>query len=218
MLKISPKEFTVSVVVTVYNRKRLLKRAVASLLKQTFKDFEVIIIDDGSTDGVERYLNELVSQHKNFRYVKHSNRGIALSLNTGIALSLGKYITFLDSDDEYEPGHLQKRVSYFKKHPGTGLTCSTARIVGKEKDMYVPDARNKNRLIHLNKCVIGGTFFGKREVFEKLNGFKNRYSHDSKFYKRAAKKFKLKKLEIPTYIYYRNTPDSIINQLKQKRK
>ena len=79
MIKTSPKKYTVSVIVTVFNRKRLLKRAVDSLLKQTFKDFEVIIIDDGSTDGVEKYLNELVSRHENFRYVKHPNRGTAFS-------------------------------------------------------------------------------------------------------------------------------------------
>jgi glycosyltransferase involved in cell wall biosynthesis len=214
----SPKGYTVSVIVTVFNRKRLLKRAVDSLLKQTYKSFEVIIVDDGSTDGVEQYLSRLVLRHKNFSYIKHSNRGTALSLNAGIMLARGKFISFLDSDDMYKPDHLRKRILFLGKRKDIDLTCSTAKIIGKEQDMYVPDAGNRNKLIHLNECVIGGTFFGKREVFVRLKGFKSMYSHDSDFWKRASKSFNLMKLEVPTYIYYRNTPDSIINQLKGKVK
>ena len=83
--------------------------------------------------------------------------------------------------------------------------------------MYVPDARNKKKLIHLNDCIIGGTFFGKREVFTELNGFKNIYAYDFYFHKRAVKKFKVEKLEMPTYIYHRDTPDSLLTNLKKNQ-
>ncbi|MBX7045152.1 MAG: hypothetical protein K1X86_04865 [Ignavibacteria bacterium] len=94
---------------------------------------------------------------------------------------------------------------------------SPAKLIGKEKDMYLPDARNKNKLIHINDCIIGATLFGKREVFIKLKGFKDKYSADSDFYDRAIKEgYMTAKLEIPSYVYYRNLPDSVTNKLKKK--
>src|SRR5690606_19062850 len=111
----------------------------------------------------------------------------------------------------------KKRINYFKNNPKTDLTYSTAEIIGKEEDMFVPDARNKKKLIHLNDCIIGGTFFGKIEVFQKLNGFKNIYAYDYDFFNRTKKKFKVVKLEMPTYIYNRNTPDSLLTNLKKKQ-
>ena len=137
-------------------------------------------------------------------------------MNTGIKLSAGEFITFLDSDDEYEIDHLKHRIYFFKKNNEVDLIYSSATVIGKEQDMFVPDARNRKELIHLNNCIIGATFFGRAEVFDKLNGFKDIYSYDYDFYKRAKKIFCVKKLNIPTYIYYRNTPDSVINLMKKE--
>jgi glycosyltransferase involved in cell wall biosynthesis len=211
-LKTETDKFTVSVILTVYNRKRLVTRAIDSILKQTYKNYEVIIVDDGSTDNLEEILFPILKEHSNFKYIRHSNRKTAYSLNTGILNSTGKYITFLDSDDEYMNEHLKTRINFFKKHKKVDLIYSSATLVGDEKDFYVPDARNTSKKIHINDCVIGATFFGKKKVFTELEGFKDMYSYDSDFHKRAKKKFKVKKIDVPTYIYYRNHPDSVINQ------
>ncbi len=72
---------------------------------------------------------------------------------------------------------------------------SSATIIGDRTDCYVPDANDRNKLIHLDDCIIGGTFFGKRKVFEELGGFKNIYSHDSDFYNRASGKFNVRKFD-----------------------
>jgi len=123
----------------------------------------------------------------------------------------------LDSDDEYEHSHLKLRVDFMNKNKKIDLLHSPAKLIGKEEDMYLPDARNKNKLIHINECVIGATFFGKREVFLNLKGFKDKYSADSDFYKRAIQAgYKVENLDSPTYIYYRNLPDSVTNKLKIK--
>ncbi len=206
----------VSVLIPLYNRKKYIKRAIISVLNQSFKNFEIIIIDDGSTDTVEKVLFPLLKKEKKVKYIRHSNRGPALSLNEGMNLAQSEFITFLDSDDEYTKNHLSKRVKYFRDNPRTDLTYSTAKIIGKDKDMYVPDVRNPKNLIHLDDCIIGGTFFGKKEVFEKLNGFRDIYAYDYDFHKRAVMKFKVVKLDMPTYIYYRNTSDSILTHLKKK--
>ena len=211
-------KYKVSVILTTYNRETYILRAIRSLLKQSFKNFEVIIVDDGSTDKTFTKVSPILKKNNNFSYVYHSNKGFPFSYNTGIKLSAGEFITSLDSDDEYSKHHLKKRVEFFRKNKKTDLIHSPAIIIGSEESKFVPDARNKNKLIHLNDCIIGATLFGKRKVFEDLNGFKNIYGQDFEFVNRASKIFKVQKLEETTYIYHRETPKSILSNLKKEKK
>ncbi len=204
----------VSVIIPTFNRAHLLERAIMSALRQTYDNLEIIIIDDGSTDNTYEIVEKFFSLSTNIRYVKQSNRGLPASLNVGIKLSAGKYITFLGSDDEYLPQHIEKRYLVLSKHKEIDLLHGGLKIVGSP---YVRDKNNLNKKIHLNKCAVGGTFFGKRIVFTKLKGFKNlNYSEDSEFLERAEKHFKVIKVNFPTYVYYRNTPDSLCNNIDVK--
>ncbi len=205
----------VSVITAVYNRKKLFERAYNSIINQTFSDYEIIIIDDGSTDGFAKEIVNKMKYNTKIKYLKHSNRGTALSLNTGIILAQGDYITFLDSDDEYLQDHISSRVKYLRQNKNIDLLHSPAMLIGKQSDFFVTDARNSKNLIHLDKCIIGATFFGKREVFLYLKGFKNIFSYDSDFYKRAKKIFNIEKFNLRTYKYYRNTKDSILTIIKK---
>jgi glycosyltransferase involved in cell wall biosynthesis len=216
MVEINTRKFTVSVIIAVYNRPQKLQRALRSLYKQTFKNYEVIVIDDGSSKPLCNILETYYTKFKSLKYIRHSNRKTPLSLNAGIRIASGKYFTFLDSDDEYMPGHLAARVRYMKNNSNVDIIHSNAKIIGKKEDFYVPDARNSNKLIHLNECTIGATIFAKKELFDILEGFKNFYGYDYDFVKRAArKKMKVAKIKSSTYVYYRNSDDSIINLLKE---
>ncbi|MCE1164049.1 MAG: glycosyltransferase [Bacteroidetes bacterium] len=206
----------ISIVITYYNRKKLLLRAIDSVLNQSYQDFELIIVDDGSSDDAYKEIFRLINIDYRIKYARHSNRKTQLSLNAGIRMSSGKFITFLDSDDEFAKNHLSTRISFFKKNKHTDLIYSNAALIGKEDDMWVPDAKNQNKLIHLDDCIIGATLFGKEHVFRQLGGFRNVYSHDSDFVKRAEKKFKVEKFISPTYIYHRESHDSILTNLKKK--
>lgn len=214
-MQINLKKPEISIIITVYNRKRTFYRALDSILNQSYRNFEIIIVDDGSSDNFHNKLLSCIKYDYRIKFISHSNRKTPLSLNSGMKLADGKYITFLDSDDEYEKNHLSVRIKYFKKCKNVDLVHSPANIIGKEKDMFVPDARNKKNLIHLKDCILGATLFGKREVFYKLKGFKNKYSYDSDFVNRADKLFNVTKLESKTYIYYRNSKDSILTNLKK---
>lgn len=216
-MKIDETEYSVSVILTLFNSKKYYTRAIESLLKQNFKDFEVILVDDGSIDGTEEALMPFLKNNSNYKYIRHSNRKHPLSLNTGIKCSSGKFITFLDSDDEYLPDHLAERLKYLNDNPDADLIYSQAFLIGNEEDFWVPDAEDNNKLIHLNDCIIGGTFFGKRKMFEEMNGFNNVYSHDFDFYNRVIESgnYKVVKIDSSTYKYYRNNPDSIISKLKR---
>ncbi len=215
-MNINIKTPAVSIIIAVYNRKRTFFRALDSVLNQSFQNYEIIVIDDGSEDKFHNRLFKLLKFDYRIKYIRHSNRKTPLSLNTGLKIATGKYITFLDSDDEYEKDHIAQRIDFFKTNKKIDLIHSPAILVGNSEDMFVPDARNKKKLIHLNDCVLGATLFGKSEVFRELEGFKNIYSYDSDFVKRAEKRYNVLKFDSKTYIYYRNSKDSILTNLKNR--
>jgi len=202
----------VSIILPTYNRKNYLERAIESVIKQTYKNWELIIVDDGSTDDSIKLIDKYILGYQNVRYMRHSNRKTPLTTNAGIQASVGNFITFLGSDDEYKPEHLSLRIEFMNNNPETDLIHGGVEIIGSP---YVKDKNDLTKLIHLSECIIGGTFFGKRNVFFELNGFQNlKYSDDSDFFERAVKKFKIEKVDFPTYIYYRDTPDSICSTIE----
>ncbi len=199
----------VSVILTVYNRENYLRRSIDSLIHQSFTNWELIAIDDGSEDKSYEILQEYSLQNEHIKIFKQKNMKLPLSRNRGIKAASCKYITFLDSDDEYEKNHLQQRIEFLEKYPEIDLLHGGVEIIGNE---FVRDKNDPEHFIHLSECAIGATFFGKREVFLKLDGFKNlEYSEDSEFLERAEKKFNVKKVEFKTYKYHRDAPDSITN-------
>jgi glycosyltransferase involved in cell wall biosynthesis len=201
----------VSVILTAYNRRNFLKRSIESGLNQTVKNIELIIIDDGSSDDTFTLVNSYVMKYDNIRYIKHKNKKLPLTENAGIALSSGKFISFLGSDDEYEPQHLELRLNFMNLHPDIDMIHGGLKIIG---NPYVKDFYDNTKLIHVKDCYVGGTFFGKRKVFFELNGFANiPYSEDRELIERAGKIFKIQKVDFPTYIYYRNTEGSITNSI-----
>ncbi|GAB6282154.1 MAG: glycosyltransferase family A protein [Ignavibacterium sp.] len=202
---------TVSIILPTFNRAYILMRSINSVLNQTFKDWELIIVDDGSNDNTFQLINDLINQNYRIRYVKHRNIKLPFSLNIGIQISSGKYLTFLGSDDEYKNNHLELRVNYLESHSDIDLIYGGLEIIG---NPFVKDKNDLSKLIHLNDCIVGGTFFGKRNVFIDLNGFKNiLYSEDSEFFERAKEKFNIIKVDFQTYIYHREVEDSICNNI-----
>lgn len=100
----------VSVVIPTYNRVSVLERAIRSVLGQTFRDFELVVVDDGSTDATPELLARFDGK---LRPVFQENRGVAAARNTGIGLSRGELLAFLDSDDEWLPHKLERQVALF---------------------------------------------------------------------------------------------------------
>jgi glycosyltransferase involved in cell wall biosynthesis len=205
----------ISVLMAVYNTEFfLVKRAIDSVLNQTFKDFELIIIDDGSTDDTDnKLLNYVKAYEDRIVYVRHKNCGQSQSINRGLQNSKGEYITILDADDEYQPNHLG---SCLAEMLCADLIASTTQtVVDKEEDYYVPDKHDNSQVIHVDECILFATLFGKREVFTTLP-FQDSYAADSQFYERASQKYKVRKVNLRTYVYYRNIPNSICSVKKRE--
>lgn len=97
------------------------------------------------------------------------------------------------------------------ENPYIDLLHGGIEIIG---DPFVKDKNDLTKKIHLEECHIGGTFFCRRKIFEELGGFKNiEYSEDSEFFERVEEEFKTAKVNFKTYVYYRDTPDSICNSV-----
>lgn len=107
----------VSVVVSAYNAERYLREAVDSILAQTFTDFELIVIDDGSKDGTLGILRQYEKRDARFRVISRANKGLTISLNEGLAAARGALIARMDGDDVCLPTRFEKQVAFLHENP-----------------------------------------------------------------------------------------------------
>lgn len=205
-----------SVIITSYNRADLLKRALHSLIFQTEKDWEAIVVDDGSTDNTHAQIAPYLWSNNKITYIRQVSKGCVASKNSGILLSTGKYLTFLDSDDEFSPDHLATRKAIILKNPAVDFLHGGVKIIGSP---YVPDRFDHEKMIHLRNCAIGGTFFMERKLAFLMKGFSAiSLGHDADFLDRVIQSgATVIKTDLPTYIYHRETQNSITNNLTGKK-
>lgn len=172
----------VSVVIPTYNRAHTLSKSLNSVLNQTYQNFEIIIVDDGSSDNTEDVIRNFQKKDKRIIYVKHEkNKGQSAAENTGIKIAKGDYIAFQDSDDEWLPKKLEKQIKLIEKSPSdlgvvyTGLL----RIMG-NKRIYVPGSWVKQKDGYIYNELLKGNFvstptiLARKECFQKLGMFDER--------------------------------------------
>ncbi len=108
---------SVSIILPTYNRRDLLHRSINSVIHQSFTDWELLVVDDGSSDDTYDVVSSFMKDFEKIRYLKHTNRKLPLTLNAGIQASAGSLLTFLGSDDEFKKDHIKLRFDYLKKNP-----------------------------------------------------------------------------------------------------
>jgi glycosyltransferase involved in cell wall biosynthesis len=197
-----------SIIIPTFNRARLISRAIESVIAQDFIEWEMIVIDDGSSDSTGDVVRTYSEFDMRIFYHYSENQGAAAARNLGCSFASGKYFTFLDSDDEYLPSHLSIRAEKIAAEPAIELLHGIAEVIG---DQFVADRNDPSKLVPISDCIIGGTFFIRRDLFKRLGGFTDMpYSDDNDFFRRATEIGALiKKIEEPTYRYYRTEEDSI---------
>jgi glycosyltransferase involved in cell wall biosynthesis len=135
----------VSVIMPTYNRADLIGKTISSILRQGFKDYELIIIDDGSTDDTEKIINGYSSPM--IRYLKKRHAGPASARKYGLKRARGEYIAYCDDDCIYYPNHLQRLVSYLNQHPKIGMAYSDGLVcVPNGKPLLIGPDFDKRRL------------------------------------------------------------------------
>jgi len=186
----------ISIVTATYNRGDVLPRAIESIKRQTFRDYEHIIVDDGSTDDTKKVVSHV--DDSRIKYVRlNTNMGCAAAFNKGVEEARGEYISFLDSDDEYLPQRLEITNKVLdQRSEKIGGVFHGLRIVGnnkkkshfiEEKDFTVEDFREQNPI-----CGTSNTMY-RASVFDRVGGFDEQLMStvDYDFQIRVAKKFNL---------------------------
>lgn len=164
----------ISIIIPTHNRAHLISRAIQSVIDQSYTDWELIIVDDGSTDNTEEVLQPFLKDER-IRYIIKENSGAAHSRNVGVDLSTGDYITFLDSDDEAKPEWLFEIMQVIENEFPV-LICCGCEIVshqGEIVDIKLPESKKELFGDVDYKMTNGGVFIMPREVFEKVGGFDN---------------------------------------------
>lgn len=165
----------VSVNIPVYNGEKYIEETLQSVLDQTFQDFEIILVDDGSTDRSAEIVKG--SNDKRIKYVFQQNQGIGGARNTALKNSRGKYIAFLDQDDLWLPAKLQKQIELFERRPELGLVfCNTTFFnnLGRLHEMYEKPFDESSYLFPrlLKKYFLSlETVMIDRDVLEKVGTF-----------------------------------------------
>lgn len=165
---------SITVLMSVYNDKKYIKESILSVLNQTYKNFEFIIINDGSTDSSLEIINQFALSDSRIRVINKSNSGLYRSLNLGIQKARGEWISIIDSDDVYEPNKLESQYLFSKFNKSINLIGShftTINANGKKtKDYKVPtnEIQLKNNLSKKKLLFPHSSFFYKKELARKI--------------------------------------------------
>ena len=162
---------------SVYNGEKYLKEAIESILNQTFRDFDFIVIDDGSTDGTADILARYQQMDNRIRVYHQENKGITASRNRGCQLAKGEYIAVMDADDVSLPERLARQVEYLNAHPEVGVLGGCMEMINEngvpQNKVRTPTTPGMIRWSLLfGCCMVHSSVMMRRDVVERL-GFYN---------------------------------------------
>jgi glycosyltransferase involved in cell wall biosynthesis len=170
----------VSVLMTAYNAERFLPQAVQSVLRQTYRDFEFVVIDDGSSDRTPQILAGYARADARLRVVSHANMGMGRSLNKGLGLVRGAWVARLDADDEMLPTRLERQVAFVREHPDVAVTATLVnytdargRVIGRSQSNLLDKpaldaALRRGELIHVHHPAV----MARADVLRSAGGFR----------------------------------------------
>ena len=221
------KEPLVSVIIPTYKRPDFLDRAIDSVLNQTYKNIEVIVVDDNNPDTEGRRRTEgIMEKYSNnplVHYVKHEcNKNGSAARNTGFRVSHGVYVAFLDDDDQYLPKKIESQVEKMESLSSDWGCCYNQYFTqrGDEKPLPVKESREgglelyKEALMHKGLCVnAGSNFMVRREAYQAINGYDESFkrNQDHEFMVRMLHKYKMAYVPEPGLIYSVGTTNVPIN-------
>ncbi len=206
-----------SVVIPTYNRDKFIVDSVNSVLAQTFTYFELIVIDDGSTDDTERRLREV--NDKRISYFYQDNSGVSIARNRGIKESRGEYIAFLDSDDIWKPEKLEITLKHISESPDIKIFHTNeiwyrnGKLQNQKKKYRKPDGYAYYDSLPV--CCIGmSTSVVKKDLFDEIGMFDESMPacEDYDLWLRATCKYEVKLIEEPLIIKYGGRPDQLSSQ------
>jgi len=194
----------ISIIIPTYNRPHFLKEAISSVLSQNYQDFEIIVVDDGSTDNTKEAIKSINNKRIIYLYQKHKGRSVAR--NRAIEIARGKYLAFLDDDDLFLPGKLKKQIEILEKNKDYGMVYTSALNIdekGNVQDFVYRATKSgniyKNVAFLIPLVVILPTVMVRKDIVTSLNGFdeKMRRFEDTDMWRRIAKRYNICAIKEP---------------------
>lgn len=203
----------VSVIIPAFNRFAMLKKALASVLSQTYRDFELIIVDDGSTDGTASLFKSCPPQ---VIYLFQDNQGVASARNAGIRRAQGEWLAFLDSDDTWLPEKLALQMEFHRKNPGIKISQTEEVWIRNGKRV---NPMNKHKKVSgwifehcLPLCLISpSSVILAREIFDGTGVFDESFTvcEDYEFWLRCALRYEIGLINRPLTVKYGGHADQL---------
>lgn len=205
-----------SVIIPLYNKAPYVVKAIGSVLSQTCKDFELIIVDDGSKDNSAELATQCITGHENSQLIKQANAGVAVARNNGVAVSQGCYLCFLDADDWWEPTFLEEMARFIEEFPDAGIYGTNYTIINeiKHKTRIAPIGVEESfqkgyinyYLVYAKTLAMPlwtGTVCIPRAIFDEMKGFPKgiKLGEDFLLWIHIALKYKVAFLNKPLAYY-----------------
>ena len=191
----------VSVVMPVFDGERYLEEALDSILGQSLGDFELIVIDDGSTDGTAGILEERARRDERLHLFHEEHRGLIAALNQGCGLARGTYIARMDADDVAMPDRLERQVAFLDRHPAVAVLGGAVRVIGGNgtfshewhppaEDRQIKDMLRRSNLFTHSAVMM------RKDAFDAAGGYRKPFLHaeDYDLWLRMADRFELANL------------------------
>jgi glycosyltransferase involved in cell wall biosynthesis len=190
----------------VYNAAQYLERSLESILAQDFTDWELIAINDGSSDGSKAILEEYAANEPRVKLVNQTNKGVVGSLNAGLKLANGEYIARADADDICLPGRLSKQVELLDSEPATVMTVTDFEVID-EDDNFIYNERAPlddfgiRRAMYIRNPIGHGTVMFRKSAVDSIGGYSNKYgsTEDFALWIEMAKKGEIRSTGTPGY-------------------
>lgn len=166
----------ISIVVACYNAEPFLEAAMESVLAQSFQDWELIVVNDGSTDGSPGYLHQLAKRDDRVRVIDQPNQGQNAAANHAISLAIAPLIARMDADDVCDPGRLEKQVAFMRDNPKVGLLGTQIRRLGDKRSglrssFPVDHGGIVDALLQNHHAICNPTIVFRRSLFEQIGGY-----------------------------------------------
>ena len=174
-LKRLENKYKVSIIMPTYNRKNIISESINSVINQTFKNFELIIIDDGSDDGTEEYIFKQYASYiesKNIKYFKLNHKGVSAARNFGLNNSSGNLIAYLDSDNQWDCNFLHIMVNELNIHEDSNCAYCGVKVNNrtKNKEYILNDEFDRKKLLKSNFIDLN-SFIHARQLYDNFGGF-----------------------------------------------
>lgn len=217
-----------SIIIPLYNKENSIEKTLKSVFNQSFSDYEVIVINDGSTDKSEEKVKTFSDER--LRFISTENKGVSQARNLGIELAKGTLIAFLDADDYWFPTHLEALFQLHRNFPEAGMLANNYQFYYSDKKIIQPvfvgiptekwsgivDNFFKSSMKY--RLVCSSTVALKKEVFEKVGKFKNyNAGEDNEMWLRIALNHSVA-FNNQVCVYYRMNTDNKISELETKQK